>query len=608
MLYRAFALCLLAPALFAQAPTEREIRAALDRAIPMVQSATAGFYKTQDCFSCHNYALPMKAFQMARSRGIALDEAVLQQVATKGLSRLPDLISLDRAVQDVMIIDTVAADGWALEAARAAGIPRTAVTAVYARRLANWQESDGHFNTSDVRPPQSHSLFTATAVAAQAMRRWMPQQLQQEAAERLARAKAWLLTAQPLETEDYTYRLLGLLETGATPAEYAKAARELAMLQRADGGWGQLPHMPSDAYATGEALFALRESGAISLTDPAWRKGIRYLLSTQDTHGVWHVHTRMTSPAPVSPPYLESGFPYGHDQFVSMDGACWSILALLETLPKVAKPASPLPLPAFAAKDVKPWMTTALFGSTAELKALLDGGLDVNSHTAEGTTLLMMTAQDPEKVKLLLARGAEANAKAKTGFTALMVAATYRGTAESMKTLLARGAEANPGKGVLFNASPLMLAAMASDAENVRLLLAYGADANRKMVILGMFPTSPLMGVLGFGNVDVINALLKGGANLRERDSQQMTPLHWAALADRPALVRTLIAAGADVNAVDSHGYTPLLYAATVDFGHPETARLLLQNGANPNVKAKDGKTAMQNAAGIPYLRAALPR
>jgi len=86
-------------------------------------------------------------------------------------------------------------------------------------------------------------------------------------------------------------------------------------------------------------------------------------------------------------------------------------------------------------------METALFGTAAELKTQLDAGLDLNSKTPEGTTLLMMAAHDADKVKLLLSRGADARAKAKTGFTALMVATTYLGTSESVKLLLEHGAE-----------------------------------------------------------------------------------------------------------------------------------------------------------------------
>ena len=82
----------------------------------------------------------------------------------------------------------------------------------------------------------------------------------------------------------------------ASNDERAKAIGELAALQPPNGGWAQLPHMQPDAYSTGEALVALHDAGGIATSDPRWQKGLRYLLSTQDDQGVWHVHTRMISP------------------------------------------------------------------------------------------------------------------------------------------------------------------------------------------------------------------------------------------------------------------------------------------------------------------------
>ena len=610
--HRTLALLLFLSALHAQAQTQTvapdQIRSAATRSVALVQHGTQGFYKFMDCFSCHDHGLPMLAFRMARERGITVDEDVAAQVAAKGLLKSTNLSSLDAAVQDTMIIDPASSDGWALVAADAAGVKPNLATAVYARRIANWQRPDGRWPTLDERPPQSYSPFTVAAVALRAMQLYMPTELREEARERAERARVWLLRTQPRDTEDYTFRLFGLHFSRAADADSSRAARELLALQRDDGGWGQLPHMPSDAYSTGEALVALHIAADVPVSDSAWQKGLKYLLSTQDDRGAWHVHTRMVSPANVSPPYLETGFPYGHDQVLSTDGTCWAAMALMLALPQAENPAAPQPLSALSIQSQQPWMEKALFGTVAELKALLDGGLDPNSKTPEGTTLLMMAANDPEKIQLLLDRGADVRAKAKSGFTALMVATTYLGTSPSVKLLLDHGAEARPGKGVDFDASPLFLAAMAGDRDNIRLLLAKGADPNRSMKLLGMFPMSPLVAAVGFGDPAVIRDLLAGGANVHEKDSDAMTPLHWAVIAHHTEAVNALLAAGAEVNAVDRFGYTPLLYAATIDFGDAQTATALLAAGADPRVKDKTGKTALAQAADYPYLHAVLER
>jgi ankyrin repeat protein len=509
-----------------------------------------------------------------------------------------------------MIIDAAASDGWALISADAAGVKPNVVTAVYAQRIASWQRSDGHWSTTDDRPPQSFSEFTATAAALQALQLYMPPQLAKETGERVARARAWLATAQPRDTEDHVFRLFGLYWAGAGAADTDPAARELLALQRPNGGWAQLPHMQPDAYATGEALVALAEAGSVPTVDAAWQKGLQFLLSTQEDSGGWHVRTRMLSPAPVSPPYMESGFPHSHDQYISTDATCWAAMALMMALPRAGVPATPAPLPSLVPSGVQPWMERALFGTPADLQAQLDTGLDSNSKTAEGTTLAMMVAHDARKLKILIDRGADVSAKAKTGITALMVATTYAGTAESVKLLLDHGAEARPGTGVQLNASPLFLAVIAGDRENVELLLAKGADPNRKMNVLGFLPTSPLLFAIGYDDPALIRVLVAAGANVHEKDNDGMTALDWAAIAHHAGTVKALLATGAaaHINDKDRFGYTPLLYASAVDFGDAEIASILLRAGADPNIGDKDGETPAAHARDYPYLRAALER
>jgi len=605
-MHRALLVCLFVPVLHAQAASPDQIRSAASRAVVIVQHGSSGFSNLMQCFSCHDHALPMLMLRTARERGVAVDETAASQVAAKGFLFTPNLSSIDHAVQDSMIIDPAPSDGWALIAAHTVGVQPNLVTAAYARRIATWQRPDGHWPTGDDRPPQSYSLFTATALALSAMHLYMPAQLDNETHERRARARRWLLTAEPHSTEDFTFRLFGLHYAGATADECSRAAHDLLALERPNGGWAELPHMQPDAYSTGEALVALHEAGGIAVTDPAWQKGLHYLLSTQEADGSWHVHTRMLSPAAVSPPYIESSFPYGHDQFLSTDATCWAAMALMLALPKTATPFVPKVPAVLLPKGLEPWMETALFGTPGELKAQLDAGLDPNSKTPEGTTLLMMAAPDAEKVKLLIDRGADVGAKAKSGFTALMAATTYFGTSPSVKLLLEHGAEARPGKGVALEASPLFLAALAGDRDSIALLLTKGGDPNRKMDLIGMFPTSPLFAVVTFGDPAVIQALLQGGADIHERDSDGMTALDWAVVAHHPEAVKALLAARADVNAVDHFGYTPLLYAATIDFGDSETATVLLRAGADPNIKDKKGESALMQSRDYPYITTTL--
>ena len=291
-MHRALVFCLFVPILHAQTAPPDQVRSAATHAVAIVQHGSTGFSKLMQCFSCHDHALPMLALRAARERGVAVDEAAASQVAAKGFLFTPNLSSIDHAVQDSMIIDPAPSDGWALIAAHTVGVQPNLVTAVYARRIANWQRPDGHWSTGDARPPQSYSFFTATALALRAMQLYMPAQLGEETHERSARARRWLLTAEPHSTEDSTFRLFGLHWAGATPDECRRAAQDLLALQRPDGGWAELPHMQPDAYSTGRGAGGASRSRrgcgdrpglAERAALPAFHSGSRWLMARAHT-------------------------------------------------------------------------------------------------------------------------------------------------------------------------------------------------------------------------------------------------------------------------------------------------------------------------------------
>ena len=121
---------------------------------------------------------------------------------------------------------------------------------------------------------------------------------------------------------------------GAPPEEIRRAVEDIIHTQRADGGWGQTETMASDAYATGSALTALQIGGGMQATDPAYRRGVAYLLRTQLDDGSWLVRSRSF---PVQP-YYESGFPHGRNQFISSAATGWAATALALTCPIDGRP------------------------------------------------------------------------------------------------------------------------------------------------------------------------------------------------------------------------------------------------------------------------------
>jgi ankyrin repeat protein len=498
---------------------------------------------------------------------------------------------LDDAIQAVALNDPTPNDSFLLMAAGAAGVEPGLVPAAYARRLLGWQR-DGHWVTSDFRPPHSSSVFTATATAIRAIGLYLPEELRAQREACFGRAREWLLATAPESIEDGSFRVLGLVWAGASASEIETAAKDLLAAQLPGGGWPELRGYPADAYSTGEALFALHQAGFAAASRP-WRQGLHFLLSTQTADGSWRIRTRMVSPAQVSPPYFSTGFPYGTDEYISYAGSCWAVMALLSAIPE--RPREPAKADAHGAPS---WIRTALFGTPQQLSALLDSGLDPNSRTDGGTTILMMAAPDPEKVRLLLKQGADVKARASSGTDALTIAAAYRGSARTLGLLLEAGAEVRAPAGVRPRNSPLLFASMNGDMENIKLLLARGADPS----------AAALSSAVTFGYLDVVRTLIAAGASVRGTEASGINLLHWAVIADRPAVIPALIAAGVPLNATDQDGYTPLMYAASIDFGNTRSLDALLRAGADPAIRNNDGRTPREQARhyGHTALEAAL--
>jgi ankyrin repeat protein len=100
-----------------------------------------------------------------------------------------------------------------------------------------------------------------------------------------------------------------------------------------------------------------------------------------------------------------------------------------------------------------------------------------------------------------------------------------------------------------------------------------------------------------YGDVPKIRALLDLGANVKGRDASDRTPLIYALEmgdAELHGVVEALITLGPDVNAQSHRGRTPLM--AAVIRGAAEVVDMLLKRGADPTLKDRTGRTALDRA------------
>jgi hypothetical protein len=141
---------------------------------------------------------------------------------------------------------------------------------------------------------------------------------------RIGRARDYLLRSEASTNDDAAMQILGLHWAGGNETRVSALAKALIRAQHPDGGWSQNRNLASDAFATGETLWALTEAGVLKASDPVYQKGAKFLLDTQWADGSWYVRSR----APKFQPYFQSGFPFDHDQWISSAATSYAVRGL----------------------------------------------------------------------------------------------------------------------------------------------------------------------------------------------------------------------------------------------------------------------------------------
>jgi ankyrin repeat protein len=129
-----------------------------------------------------------------------------------------------------------------------------------------------------------------------------------------------------------------------------------------------------------------------------------------------------------------------------------------------------------------------------------------------------------------------------------------------------------------------------NDVDIATLLLRAGA----KVDVANRYNATPLWLACTRGNAQMVETLLKAGADPNAFALQAESPLMAAAFAGSAESVKALLTRGAFVNAKDEwHGQTALMRAVGNHEPHPDVARVLIEHGADVNLRSKAGLTAL---------------
>jgi len=304
------------------AATPTAVKPSVTRGMELLERGTGTFFVNGACGACHAQNVTDFAAMSLRKHGVAMNDAAAAQraagaAAVFGSTAAGLLERVDGPAVDIQL--------YTLGEFAAAAYPPDRATDALVVNVSAQQRRDGNWHIGGLaRPPIEDGDFSRTALGVRALKVYGLPGRAAEMNDRIRRAMTWLQSTTPRTTEDFSFRLMGLAWGGASADALRRAASDLAARQRADGGWSQRDEMTSDAYATGLAMYALRESGARTAPDSQMQKGAKYLLSTQRADGSWYVRSR----SPKFQPYFEGGFPYGQDQWISSMATGWATAAL----------------------------------------------------------------------------------------------------------------------------------------------------------------------------------------------------------------------------------------------------------------------------------------
>lgn len=321
----------------------RPVQRSIEKAIPWLENDMVAWRTTNGCAACHHGPMYVWSINTAKRAGYGVNQQQLQDY-TKWLIESPDARvfpagksaeqlaksddAADRMTAAMMGHRNLSQPSLYLAHALNALPADDPLTVTGWQKLAShWSEAqmeDGSFAGRKGWPPifNTPQIHTLTAVTALDSR---PQNLplSRDAADLLdsIRKEARTFLAKQPADETHQGLVLRLLDVSRSDTSEALALKDKFIgLQRKDGGWAQTSDRDSDAFATGQSLYALNQAG-VSDSDPAVRRALAFLAKTQLADGTWPMQSR---------PNPETGRPADDLNPITYAAAAWATIGMAQ--------------------------------------------------------------------------------------------------------------------------------------------------------------------------------------------------------------------------------------------------------------------------------------
>jgi hypothetical protein len=310
-----------------KAPNEaalRQGRTAIERGLTFLENDAVKWRKERGCATCHHGTMTVWALSEAKGQGYVVDARALADMIQWTKERFVPRSSGPPAPGPVASVPLIY---LGMMSQNLPILSRDEINRI-ALHLAGRQADDGAWDSPPPKngpPPTWESRETLALLALLAWEPYVPADPKEAAAARTSRdkAEAWLSKTKSSDTtQALSLRLLLDARRGTAEKRLQLGIDRLLKGQNDDGGWSQTKDLSSDAYATGQALYALSFAN-VKNDRPVIQRAVSFLVASQREDGSWPMISRghpgvkpFTNPVPIT--YF---------------GTAWATLGLARTVP-----------------------------------------------------------------------------------------------------------------------------------------------------------------------------------------------------------------------------------------------------------------------------------
>lgn len=281
--------CEVQPTKVAASRGDPKAREAAHKGLTYLSRSSAEWTKQHQCFGCHVQAVTLEALTAGKHHQY--------DVASKDIDAMVKALKLGVTAGGRVTGAAFEGSAWA-RYDRWVDAKHTDDLLTYAKELVSLQAKDGSVPDDDARRPVTGGTMQTTFQAAQTWRqayartadaKWLPPMRKAETF--LSSTTAGWKSGAGVYVQDLNFALLGLVASGVSRSEPSALRLQRMLLERQnqDGGWGLEKKGTSDAFATGQTVYALKLAG-YSDADAPIARAMRYLVQRQHASGAWRTY------------------------------------------------------------------------------------------------------------------------------------------------------------------------------------------------------------------------------------------------------------------------------------------------------------------------------